>query len=58
VKRGETLSGIAAEEYHDPGLWRPIAAENEIDDPLSVVLGTVLLIPTLTPRTTNNRYVS
>jgi nucleoid-associated protein YgaU len=56
VKRGETLSGIAAEEYRDPGLWRPIAAENEIDDPLSVVPGTVLLIPTLTQRNANGRY--
>jgi nucleoid-associated protein YgaU len=58
VKRGETLSGIAAEEYRDPGLWRPIAAENEIDDPLSVVPGTVLLIPTLTQRNAYGRYVS
>jgi nucleoid-associated protein YgaU len=58
VKRGETLSGIAAEEYHDPGLWRPIAAENEIDDPLSVVAGAVLLIPTLTQRNANGRYMS
>ena len=55
VKRRETLSGIAAEEYRDPGLWRPIAAENEIDDPLSVVPGTVLLIPTLTQRNANGR---
>ena len=58
VKRGETLSGIAAEEYHDPGLWWPIAAENEIDDPLSVVPGMVLLIPTLTQRNVNGRYAS
>jgi nucleoid-associated protein YgaU len=58
VKRGETLSGIAAEEYRDPGLWRPIAAENEIDDPLSVVPGTVLLIPTLTQRNASGRYAS
>jgi len=58
VKRGETLSGIAAEEYRDPGLWRSIAAQNEIDDPLSVVPGTVLLIPTLTQRNANGRYTS
>src|SRR5215471_1051247 len=36
VKRGETLSDIAAVEYHDASLWRPIATENEIDDPLSL----------------------
>lgn len=56
VKRGETLSGIAAAEYRDPGLWRPIADENDIDDPLSLVPGTVLLIPTLTQRNLNSRH--
>jgi nucleoid-associated protein YgaU len=58
VKRGETLSGIAAKEYSDPSLWRPIATENEIDDPLSLVPGTILLIPTLTQRNANGRYAS
>ncbi len=48
LKRGETLSSIAAEEYHDPTLWRPIAEENKIDDPRALVPGTVLLIPALT----------
>jgi len=56
VKRRETLSSIAAEEYRDPSLWRPIAAENEIDDPLSLVPGTVLLIPTLTQRNSTGRH--
>jgi nucleoid-associated protein YgaU len=58
VKRGETLSGIAAAEYRDPGLWRPIADENAIDDPLSLVPGTVLLIPTLTQLNLNSRHWS
>jgi hypothetical protein len=58
VKRGETLSGIAAAEYRDPGLWRPIADENAIDDPLSLVPGTVLLIPTLIQRNLNGRHWS
>jgi hypothetical protein len=58
VKRGEALSGIAAEEYRDPGLWQPIAAEKEIDDPLSVVPGTGVLIPTFTLRNTTGRYSS
>lgn len=49
LKRGETLSSIAAEEYHDPALWRPIANENGIDDPRAPPPGTVLLIPALTP---------
>lgn len=47
VKRGETLSGISAEEYRDPGLWRVIADENGIDDPLLVMPGTALQIPKL-----------
>ncbi|MCP4119851.1 MAG: LysM peptidoglycan-binding domain-containing protein [Desulfobacteraceae bacterium] len=47
LKRGETLSSIAAEEYRNPKLWRAIADENSIDDPLGLVPGTVLLIPKL-----------
>jgi len=58
VKRGETLSSIAAEEYHEATLWRPIAAENGIDDPLSLAPGTVLLIPALTQRNTHGRQLS
>lgn len=50
VKRGETLSSIAGEEYRDPRLWRPIADENHIDDPLELHPGTVLLIPSLNRR--------
>ena len=47
VKRGESLSQIAAEEYRDPQQWRAIANENGIDDPSLLQPGTVLLIPTL-----------
>ncbi len=50
VKTKDTLSSIAAEEYRDPALWRPIADENGIDDPGNLVPGTVLLVPTLTRR--------
>lgn len=42
---GDMLSSIAGEEYHDPGLWRLIAEENNIDDPLSMAPGTILKIP-------------
>ena len=45
IKRGETLSSIAAEEYRDPGLWRAIADENNIEDPFLLIPGTILLIP-------------
>jgi nucleoid-associated protein YgaU len=48
VRRGDTLSAIAAEAYRDPAQWRPIAEENGIDDPRSLEPGTALLIPSLT----------
>ena len=48
VKRGDTLSGIAAVEYGNPGQWRPIAEANGIDDPLSIQPGDVLVLPALT----------
>jgi nucleoid-associated protein YgaU len=50
VKLGDTLSSIAAREYLDPGLWRPIAIENGIDDPRLLKPGTLLLVPTLNDR--------
>jgi nucleoid-associated protein YgaU len=56
VKRGDTLSSIAAEEYEDPRLWRPIADENALDDPYNIAPGSVLLIPTLTHRYPTGRY--
>jgi hypothetical protein len=49
VRRGETLSSIAAEEYNDPGLWRPIAELNRIHNPRRVAPGQVLAIPPLKP---------
>ena len=45
VKPGDTLSSIAAEEYRDSALWRPIADQNGIDDPGNLAPGTVLLVP-------------
>lgn len=49
VRRGETLSSIAAEEYNDPSLWRPIAEANGIDNPRKVAPGLPLAIPVLDP---------
>ena len=49
LKLGETLSSIAAEEYNDPGLWRPIAELNRIHNPRRVAPGQVLAIPPLKP---------
>ncbi len=47
VAEGETLSGIAGKLYENPQLWRPIAIQNGIDDPRSIVVGQSLLIPAL-----------
>lgn len=47
VKRGETLSSIATEEYGDPTLWRIIAQENRLINPRNLNPGMVLTIPPL-----------
>ena len=47
VKRGETLSSIAQEEYGDPNLWRIIANENRLLNPRKLKPGLVLTIPPL-----------
>ena len=47
VKRGETLSSIATEEYNDPSLWRIIAEENRLMNPRKLNPGMVLTIPPL-----------
>ncbi|NIE58648.1 MULTISPECIES: LysM peptidoglycan-binding domain-containing protein [unclassified Burkholderia] len=47
VKRGETLSLIAALMYGSPQVWRPIAVANGIDDPRSIAAGQALRIPAL-----------
>lgn len=47
VRRGDTLSSIAGQKYGDPALWRPIAEENDIDDPLAIRPGRTLVIPAI-----------
>lgn len=47
VRPHDTLAMIAYEEYGDSGLWRTIAEENGIDDPLSLRPGQILSIPPL-----------
>ena len=47
VKRGETLSSIATEEFGDPSLWRFIAKENGLINPRKLPPGKVLTIPPL-----------
>lgn len=47
VRRGDTLSSIAAEEYNDPNLWRHIATANGLHNPRALTTGQVLRIPKL-----------
>ena len=47
VRRGDTLSSIAGQEFGDPALWRPIAEANRIDNPLALQPGQVLVIPAI-----------
>lgn len=49
LRRGDSLSSIAGEEYNDPALWRPIAEANGIDNPRTLTSGRVLAIPALRP---------
>jgi hypothetical protein len=48
IKRGDTLSSIAAEEYLNPALWRHIATRNHLADPLDLQPGQMLILPKLT----------
>ena len=47
VRRYDTLQSLAADEYGDPALWRPIAAANGIVNPRGLLPGTMLTIPKL-----------
>lgn len=47
VKEGERLDWIATTEYGDPTLWRLIAEQNDLDNPLMLNPGQVLAIPPL-----------
>jgi Contractile injection system tube protein/LysM domain len=47
VRRGDTLSGIAAAVYRDAGKWRAIAANNGIVDPRRLAPGRILALPRL-----------
>jgi hypothetical protein len=47
LRERETLSHVAARYYLRPVAWRPIAAENGIDDPRRLAPGRVLTVPAL-----------
>lgn len=55
VRRGDSLSSIAAAEYKDPAQWRPIAEANAIDNPRQLQAGRVLAIPILSGRRARRR---
>jgi nucleoid-associated protein YgaU len=42
---GQSLPGIAAAGYGEPGVWRALAVANRVDDPLRVRPGTLLYLP-------------
>jgi LysM repeat protein len=47
VRRGDTLSSIAAAVYRNAGVWREIAKANGITDPRTLPPGRVLTLPRL-----------
>lgn len=47
VKAGDTLSSISTVVYKDPLKWRQIAEANEIDRPLALEPGQVLVVPAI-----------
>jgi nucleoid-associated protein YgaU len=47
VHRGDTLASIAAAEYGDPALWRPIARANRLANPRLLTPGMRLSLPAL-----------
>jgi LysM repeat protein len=50
VRRGDSLSSIAAAEYGNPATWRPIATANAIDNPRMLAPGQRIVIPPLPER--------
>lgn len=47
VGTGQTLAAIAAEIYHDPEKWRPIAIANQLEDVRRLQAGAELKVPSL-----------
>ncbi len=47
VRRGDTITGIAAAVYRDPSRWRELALANGITDPRQLRPGLRLLLPRL-----------
>ncbi|MCJ7622525.1 MAG: LysM peptidoglycan-binding domain-containing protein [Anaerolineaceae bacterium] len=47
VQQGDRMDYLAYQEYGQPGLWREIASANDLDDPLDIQPGQILIIPRL-----------
>jgi nucleoid-associated protein YgaU len=47
VQAGDRIGDIAYREYGDARKWRPIAVVNQLEDPLQLTPGQVLVIPAL-----------
>ena len=47
IHEGQSLWGLAYEEYGDPEKWKEIAKENHITDPLRIKAGQILRLPAL-----------
>lgn len=48
LRDGDSLQSIAYGEYGNPALWRSLATFNGIDDPMRLVAGSSILIPSST----------
>ena len=47
VRPGDTINGIAATEYGDPTVWRVIADANDLDNPMDLRPGQILVLEPL-----------
>jgi nucleoid-associated protein YgaU len=54
IQRGETLSGVAYEEYQSAADWRAIAEANDLANPRLLTPGASLAIPPITGMTTTS----
>ncbi len=45
VQPGDTLQSIAYSHYDDAAAWRPIASANNIEDPRTLPVGSILRVP-------------
>ena len=56
IIEGDTLQGVAFRELGDANLWRVIAEMNDIDDPMDVPAGAVVLVPSTDDATQARRH--